>query len=387
MRFRHPDGTTVHLAYCANVHPADDLAGVLAQLDQYAEPTREHLGAPRLGLGLWLAREVATALVEDPIALARLRRELDARGLEVVTLNGFPYSGFGDPVVKYRVYRPDWSEPERLDYTRDLARILVTLLPDDAARASISTLPLGWRTRVDEPGWYDAVARHLAGLEDTLAELSDTIGRPLRVAFEPEPGCVIESTEEAVKHLAPFASEHIGLCLDACHLAVAHESPRDALASLAAAGIEVVKLQASAALTASDPRSPETAAALAAYAEPRFLHQTREPGAVGSLLGTDDLSEAASELPGAEPWRVHFHVPLHKDFPAPLGSTAPVLSQTLDALFGGPTPLTDHIEAETYTWPVMPDADPATDPLPASIAGELSWTARALTALGLEEIS
>ena len=32
MRFRHPDGTTVHLAYCTNVHPAEDLDGVLAQL-------------------------------------------------------------------------------------------------------------------------------------------------------------------------------------------------------------------------------------------------------------------------------------------------------------------------------------------------------------------
>ena len=386
MRFRHSDGTTVHLAYCANVHPADDLAGVLGQLDQYAEPTRVHLGTDRLGLGLWLAREVATALVEDPTELARLRRELTVRGLEVVTLNGFPYSGFGDPVVKYRVYRPDWSEPERLAYTTDLAKILIGLLPDDASRASISTLPLGWRTRLTEPGWYDAVARNVATLDESLTWLSDMIGRPVRVAFEPEPGCVIESTDEAVEHLGRFASEHVGLCLDACHLAVAHEDPRAALASLAAAGIEVVKLQASAALTAADPRSPETAGALAGYAEPRFLHQTREPSASG-VHGTDDLADAVAavdDLPGDEPWRIHFHVPLHREFPAPLGSTAPILSQTLDALFGGPRALTDHIEVETYTWPVLPGADPAD--LPASIAGELAWTARALTGLGMTDL-
>ena len=30
MRFRHPDGTLVHAAYCTNVHAAEDLAGVLA---------------------------------------------------------------------------------------------------------------------------------------------------------------------------------------------------------------------------------------------------------------------------------------------------------------------------------------------------------------------
>lgn len=40
MRFRHPDGSLVHLAYCTNVHPAEDLDGVMAQLRDHAEPVR-----------------------------------------------------------------------------------------------------------------------------------------------------------------------------------------------------------------------------------------------------------------------------------------------------------------------------------------------------------
>lgn len=105
MRFRHPDGTTVHLAYCTNVHPAETLDGVLAQLRDHCEPVRRRLGRDRLGIGLWLARDAAHALVTDPSALRGLRTELDRRGLEVVTLNGFPYEGFGAEEVKYRVYR------------------------------------------------------------------------------------------------------------------------------------------------------------------------------------------------------------------------------------------------------------------------------------------
>jgi hypothetical protein len=95
MRFRHPDGSTVHLAYCTNVHPAETLDGVLAQLRDHCEPVRRRLGRDRLGIGLWLARDAAHALVTDPAALRGLRTELDRRGLEVVTLNGFPYEGFG----------------------------------------------------------------------------------------------------------------------------------------------------------------------------------------------------------------------------------------------------------------------------------------------------
>ncbi|MER6596702.1 xylose isomerase, partial [Micromonospora purpureochromogenes] len=51
MRLRHADGSTVHLGYCTNVHPAEDAAGILAQLDTHAEPVREALGADLLGPG------------------------------------------------------------------------------------------------------------------------------------------------------------------------------------------------------------------------------------------------------------------------------------------------------------------------------------------------
>ena len=82
MRFRHPDGSTVHLAYCTNVHPAETLDGVLAQLRDHCEPVRRRLGRDRLGIGLWLAKDAAHALVTDPAALRGLRCELDRRGLE-----------------------------------------------------------------------------------------------------------------------------------------------------------------------------------------------------------------------------------------------------------------------------------------------------------------
>ncbi len=151
MRFRHPDGSTVHLAYCTNVHPAETLDGVLAQLRDHCEPVRRRLGRDRLGIGLWLAKDAAHALVTDPCALRGLRGELDRRGLEVVTLNGFPYEGFGAEEVKYRVYKPDWADPERLEHTTALARVLAGLLPDDVSEGSVSTLPLAWRTAWTRP--------------------------------------------------------------------------------------------------------------------------------------------------------------------------------------------------------------------------------------------
>ncbi|MBT2364420.1 metabolite traffic protein EboE [Streptomyces sp. ISL-10] len=389
MRFRHPDGSTVHLSYCTNVHPAETLDGVLAQLRDHSEPVRRRLGRDRLGIGLWLARDAARTLVNDPAALRGLRAELDRRGLEVVTLNGFPYEGFGADVVKYRVYKPDWTDPERLAHTTDLARLLAALLPDDVTEGTLSTLPLAWRT-----GFGPQAARAARAALTTLAERLDALeeltGKSIRIALEPEPGCTVETTADAITPLTDVgAPDRIGVCVDTCHLATSFEEPRAALAALAAAGITVPKAQLSAALHAEHPHLPEVRDALAAFAEPRFLHQTRTRTAAG-LRGTDDLPEAVggAALPDGAPWRAHFHVPLHAPPAPPLTSTLPVLQDTLTRLVGVPRPLTRHFEVETYTWQALP---PELRPrnrtqLADGIAAELTLARDLLTGLGLKEL-
>ncbi|QGV77670.1 metabolite traffic protein EboE [Streptomyces ficellus] len=388
MRFRHPDGSTVHLAYCTNVHPAETLDGVLGQLRDHCEPVRRRLGRDRLGIGLWLARDAAHALTTDPAALRRLRTELDRRGLEVVTLNGFPYEGFGADEVKYRVYQPDWTRPERLAYTTDLARLLASLLPDDVTEGSVSTLPLAWRTRFDTAA--AATARTaLITLAERLDALEELTGRSVRVGLEPEPGCTIETTADAIGPLTDVAHPRIGVCVDTCHLATSFEDPHTALKALAAARIPIPKAQLSAALHAEHPHLPEVRRALAAFAEPRFLHQTRTSTAAG-LRGTDDLPEALAgdTLPEGGPWRAHFHVPLHSPPAAPLTSTLPVLRDTLARLVGGPVPRTRHLEVETYTWQALPPRlRPRTrSRLADGIAAELTLARDLLTDLGLKEL-
>ncbi|MFE5917569.1 metabolite traffic protein EboE [Streptomyces sp. NPDC056468] len=388
MRFRHPDGSTVHLAYCTNVHPAETLDGVLAQLRDHCEPVRRRLGRDRLGIGLWLAKDAAHALVTDPSALRRLRTELDRRGLEVVTLNGFPYEGFGAEEVKYRVYKPDWTDPERLEHTTALARVLAGLLPDDVTEGSISTLPLAWRTAYDKQG-AETARTALLTLAQRLDALRELTGRDIRIGLEPEPGCTVETTGDAIAPLTAIGHDRIGICVDTCHLATSFEDPHTAMDTLAEAGVPVVKSQLSAALHAEHPHLPDVREALAAFDEPRFLHQTRTATAAG-LRGTDDLGEAlkGDALPDAAPWRSHFHVPLHAAPAAPLTSTLPVLKAALTRLVGGAHPLTRHLEVETYTWQALPaELRPrARSQLVDGIAAELTLARDLLTDLGLKEL-
>ncbi|KJK56547.1 metabolite traffic protein EboE [Saccharothrix sp. ST-888] len=353
------------LCYSTNVHPAEDLPGILRQLDGFAAPIRERTGFDRLGLGLWLAAGTAAELAADPALLRQLRGELAARGLAALTLNAFPYGGFHQPVVKHAVYRPDWTEPARARYTADCATVLAGLLPDDADSGSLSTLPLAWR-RPWSAAADRAAEEALRRTEETLRTVSARAGRPIRLAVEPEPGCVLDTVADAVRWLAPRVDpEYVGLCLDTCHLAVSFADPDKAVASIERAGLAVVKIQASAALHVDDPADPAARRLLADYAEPRYLHQVRELDASGQVLAADDLPPALDGLPARGPWRVHFHVPLHAAPPGPLRSTTEVLRAAVAAVRDRTV-----LEVETYTWPVLPGG--GTD-IVAGIAAELTW--------------
>jgi hypothetical protein len=249
---------------------------------------------------------------------------------------------------------------------------------------SISTLPLGWRTnwseRSSEEARY-ALERVTAG----LVKLAGETGRKVRLALEPEPGCFVETVEGAIEALKGQDPQWIGVCLDACHLAVQFEDPESSLAALREASIPVFKAQISSALHVSHPGDPKTRNKLAGFAEPRFLHQTRERTPEG-VVGVDDLDDAlAGRLPQKNEWRVHFHVPVHHSGD---DTTQRELATALRALLGGESPATTHLEVETYTWSVLPPGDRPEDDLGLvrGLAQELSWTRDRLLELELEEV-
>ena len=205
----------------------------------------------------------------------------------------------------------------------------------------------------------------------------------MRVAFEPEPGCAVETTTHAVAALSDVDTNRIGICLDLAHLACAWEEPGPAVARLQQAGLPVVKVQVSAALEVADPKA--AAPVLADYVEPRFLHQTRS--AAGAAY--DDLPEALAAgaqrpVAGALP-RAAARRPASRRWPPP----CPYCGHGLSALLGGATAVCDHFEVETYTWTVLPPLRRPRDDaeLIRGIAAELSFTVGEFVQLGSEGVA
>jgi len=386
----------LHLTYCLNIHPGETWAENLAAIRAHAVAVKARVAPDRpFGLGLRLSRAAAETL-RAPAERRRLREELAARGLYAFTINGFPYGRFHGARVKAQVYAPDWRTAERLDYTNLLADILADLLPD-GVRGSISTLPGSFKAWVPAAADAAAVARPLAACARHLAALQAKTGREVHVGLEPEPDCLLETTDEVLRFFdGPLAAacagaaerellrRHLGVCLDTCHAALQFEEPRAALRRYAAAGVRVSKIQLSAALevaaAGAEPAAPPTpAAVLAAFDEPVYLHQTRAQLKDGARLAWPDLSAALPDLArraDVARVRVHYHVPLFWAGDGPRHSTAALLDEEF---FRAAAAATEHLEVETYTFDVLP-AELRAGGVVDSVARELEWVRARLNA-------
>ncbi|MGL6096739.1 MAG: metabolite traffic protein EboE, partial [Fimbriiglobus sp.] len=289
------------LSYCTNVHPGRTVADVDAGLDRHTVAVRRKFGRP-LAAGLWLARPVVAELAATADGVRRFADRLAARGLTCHTLNAFPFGDFHSDRVKEAVYLPDWTDPDRLAYTVACAEVLAALVPA-GVDGSISTVPLGFKRFSHPPDFRKSAAARLVECARELARIHAETGKLIRLAVEPEPLCVLETTPEAVdffEHLWRVADaagaeaavrEHVGLCYDVCHQAVEFEDTGGSVRTLDRAGVRINKVHLSCALRLSDPAADaEGRAALAHFAEPRYLHQTFARLPNGRVVSTPDLT-------------------------------------------------------------------------------------------------
>ncbi|XWW45920.1 metabolite traffic protein EboE [Fibrella sp. USSR17] len=389
----------MHLGYCTNIHPGE-------AWDDHFRHLREQVPAVKaavspnalLPLGLRLANQASIDLLQ-PEKLAELKNWLAETGCYVFTMNGFPYGGFHNERVKDQVHAPDWTTSDRADYSIRLFRLLAKLMPETETEGGISTSPLSYRLWWPTPearqqAMHTATQNVLRVLTELL-QLRETTGKVLHLDIEPEPDGLLDNTADFVAWytdvLRPAARtylaqqhglsaadadtalrDHIQLCYDVCHVAVAYEELESVLAALQEADILVGKVQISSALRLRfDQTSDATYQAIAAFNEPTYLHQVVARLADGSLNHYGDLPDALTDFDAAthREWRVHFHVPLFLDHYGLLQSTQ---NSVVDVLQRQRTrPFTNQLEVETYTWGVLP-ADLQL-PISESISREMAW--------------
>lgn len=379
---------TIDLCYCTNVHPAETWLDTLASLELYTLPVRDQLiqegvleNGQLFAIGLRLSAIAANTLIHSS-ELTKFKQWLSEHHCYVYTINGFPYGAFHNERVKEQVYRPDWTSNERLDYTKKLFFLISELCPNDTG-GSISTLPGSFKA-------FEANEERMFSLLYACAEHIDSCvqssGKDLHLGLEPEPLGHFENTEEAILFLQRFFKwaltkplkektlrRYIGINFDTCHFALEFEDCATALKRFNDEGIRISKIHLSNAIevTPSDTLALET---IKKFNEPTYLHQVMLQHSDGSVDRYEDLDHFFKDLPDFENTalaRIHFHIPLYQNPPAPLRSTATHTKAALEYLADNPSTCS-HVEMETYTWGVFPSE--MQKPLVEQLVEEYLWT-------------
>jgi hypothetical protein len=354
-----------------------------------------------MGLSLRLSGSSVESLKADAAERADFLAYLRAEDLYLYTINAFPHGPFKGESVMEKVYEPDWATRTRTEYTMGVADILVDITEPEV-EPSIQTAPLAFKPNVDGPAYIEAFTTNLFRVVAHLIDIERRTGRRIKVSLEPEPYCFLETTEETVTYfedhiysragveqLAALADcpvseaihlvrRHLGIVFDIGHQSVEFEDIPVALESLVAAGIPIFKLQEAAALWVPEV-TDDAVAALEQFTDTIYLSQTteRRDGELTRFLNLRDAIAAWKENPGgAREWRTHFHVPVFLDEIGGFRTTRLNIEAAL--AMHARTPLSDHLEIETYTWDVLPEQLKTGD-ITEYVSREIEWVRDALT--------
>lgn len=366
-----------HLTYSTLVHPGDTWDEMRASLETYVpEVKRRFCPNGPMGVSLRISGASEQQLTADSAERAQLKAFLDENDLYVYTVNAFPHGPFKGELVMENVYEPDWTTDERAEYTMNIATILTEITPPEI-EPTIQTAPLAFRPKVVDDSYVRRFTENLLRVIAHLMDIERDSGRRIKLALEPEPACYLESIPETVEYFQthiytteaamrvaelsgqPLAEvfqglrRHLGVVFDICHQSVAFEDIGADLRMLVDAGIPIYKLQEAAALNVPEV-DDEIVTELKRFTDTIYLSQTTQvrDGEVTRYLNLSDAIAAYELDPGPRAWRTHFHVPVFLDDLGPFGTTRSGIDDALD--FHARTPLSTHLEIETYTWDVLP---------------------------------
>jgi hypothetical protein len=393
-----------HLSYSTLVHAADDWDELWQSLQDYLPKVKQRVcpDAP-FAVSIRLSAATVDRLLADQAALADLRSFLSTEDLYVITANAFPYGPFKNRLVMETVFEPDWRERRRAEYTKGVATIM-SALAGDGVSPTIQTAPLGFKPHVT-PGVVERFTDGVLGVVAHLVKIARETGTSVRLGLEPEPFCLLETTEEAIGYfrdelftdaaaarLASLAGidaadaatalrDHLGVVFDICHQAVEFEDIGASLDALVAAEVPIVKLQVAAAMRIPVV-TPEIVDQLGQFTDTVYLSQTMErrgDGPIRRFLNLRDALTCWEPGGAATEWRTHFHVPVFLGELGGLGTTRFAIAEALAKHRA--TPLSDQVEIETYTWDVLP-AQFKTGDIVEYLERELSWVVAELTGPG-----
>ncbi len=363
--------TNFDLCYCTNIHPGESWKNVFESLKVNTKKIYEHFPSFEKGIGLRLSAKAVGEALKDT---QKFKAWLSENNYFISTINAFPYGDFHQTEVKKNVYLPDWSQTERVQYTKDIIDFIIAV--NTQANCTISTVPIGWKEDFQDKQKLDCAVLNLQEITQYLKEVNRVHKTDITLALEPEPGCYLENTEDVLNFfnniLDPIklSKESIGICYDTCHFAVMFEDQISSIQRIEAAGIKILKYQISSGLSFQGT-SNDFHKEISPFIDGVYLHQIamRDIESNKLIKSYADIDELPRTNEVYE-FRVHFHVPIFMDKLTPFVGTNNFIKEITAYL--KKEKKSSLLEVETYTFNVLPQKYKL-ESINDNIKRELEW--------------
>ena len=182
MRLKH----NIHLAYCTNIHRGQNWAETFQTLVKYVLAVRDRVGKGKpYAIGLRLSNQAAVEL-SDRKTLRDFQSWLEKENCYVFTINGFPFGAFHGGRVKELAYVPDWTTPDRVEYTIRLFDLLAELVPE-GVEGSVSTVPASFKPLIKTQEQVATMRANVWRSVEHIAKVRERSGKVLHLGLEPKP--------------------------------------------------------------------------------------------------------------------------------------------------------------------------------------------------------
>ncbi len=365
------------LTYCSNIFKEKFFFDLLLKLEIYTKELKIKFKKKYIGIGLCLSNKLVNEILNEN-KLNYFKIWLKKNNLYVSSINGFVYKTFHKKKIKSNIYYPDWTNKNRVFYTKKIITMLLKLNVN-INDYSISTMPISfkkWILNKNKKYIYFKSSLNIINILKYLMYVYKKYKKKIHLDIEPEPACLIESFNDFLfffnNWLKPtfkinisdkifFISfshlyRHINLCYDICHFSVNFEDHNNIINTLKNNKIRIGKIQVSAALEFFSSKINITAIlkSLNFLKKSQFLHQnTLFLEKNKRIFKYIDIFNIFNNIPLNSYIRIHCHVPLYlnfynnKNLKTTSKETITVLINILKKI------KVKHIEIETYTYDML----------------------------------
>lgn len=353
------------LTYCSNIFKEKKFKKLLLKLSEYSSFLKKKLNKEEIGLGLCLSNKITNEIL-DKDNLEYFKNWCSDNYIYISSINGFVFKSFHKKKIKELIYYPDWSAKQRIDYTKNIIKLL-DVFDNNLNDFSISTIPVSfkkWVKKRNKKYIYFISAYNLLEIVNFLDYIEKIKQKLIHIDIEPEPGCFIENINDYIyfyyfwllpllkfffKKDESILKKYINLCYDICHFSVNYDDHVNIIKLIKDNDIVIGKIQVSSALEIFSLDKVDLINDLSFLSKSKFLHQNTYFYKNKLKRNLDLHYLHHNKFDSA---RIHCHMPLYMDFyKNNIRTTSYETKNVLTLLLKNF--LTKHIEIETYTYDML----------------------------------